>query len=243
MTDKTVNSDVNQWFAHNQGLVDILPEKVVVEPYRILKGMGMQPADADDYLLDLISNEMEACKKKLMPEAAFNVHFSHQFSPGKYHIKLDEITFKTSKIVYSFLKKSTYLVLFSCTCGPAIENYSRELMKEGNSLEGLIVDLIGSEMAEWITEEVHLFIEKAMEQFGWGVSNRYSPGYCNWPVSEQHKLFALLGENNCGIKLTPTSLMLPIKSVSGMLGIGPGLKRLAYKCNICDDKNCIMRGK
>jgi hypothetical protein len=243
VTDKTVNSDVNQWFARNHGLVDIVPEKVVVDPYRILKGMGMQPADADDYLLNLVSEEIEACKNIFTPQAAFTTFFNPGFDPEQYGIMIDETIFNTSKIVYAFLKKSVALVLFTCTCGDSIEKLSRKLMKEGNSLEGLIVDLIGSEMAEWIAEEVHLFIEKAMEQFGWGVSNRYSPGYCNWPVSEQHKLFALLGENNCGIKLTPTSLMLPIKSVSGMLGIGPGVKRLAYKCNICDDKNCIMRGK
>jgi cobalamin-dependent methionine synthase I len=37
----------------------------------------------------------------------------------------------------------------------------------------------------------------------------------------QHKLFlALLKNYTCGISLTESSLMLPVKSVSGIIGLG-----------------------
>lgn len=243
MKEVGTSNDVAGWYANHPGIVDIHKEEAEVKIDRILKGMGMALSDADNYLINLISHLIEECKNLFKPQAAFVLLFKPDFVKDQYRVFIQDTGFNTGKIVFSFLKKSIALVLFSCTCGNTVENYSRKLMKEGNSLEGLIVDLIGSELAEWIAEEVHNYIEEAIKPFDFGVSNRYSPGYCNWPVSEQHKLFALLGENNCGIKLTPTSLMLPIKSVSGMFGIGPGIRRLAYKCNICDDENCIMRGK
>ena len=71
------------------------------------------------------------------------------------------------------------------------------------------------------------------------ISDRYSPGYCEWSVAEQQKLFSLLPENFCGISLSDSSLMTPIKSVSGIIGIGKDLKQKGYQCNWCNDQNCI----
>ncbi|MCK7538940.1 MAG: hypothetical protein MZV63_52410 [Marinilabiliales bacterium] len=47
------------------------------------------------------------------------------------------------------------------------------------------------------------------------ITNRFSPGYCGWDVAEQHKLFSFFKDNFCGITLTESALMNPVKSVSG----------------------------
>jgi hypothetical protein len=54
---------------------------------------------------------------------------------------------------------------------------------------------------------------------------RFIPGYCNWLLSDQQKLFELIGGNNCGVKLTESSLMILIKSVSGVIGVGAEVKK------------------
>jgi len=73
------------------------------------------------------------------------------------------------------------------------------------------------------------------------LSNRYSPGYCGWPVSDQHILFSLFPEGFCGIELNGSALMTPLKSVSGVIGIGPALRREEYDCGICDMQDCVRR--
>jgi hypothetical protein len=73
------------------------------------------------------------------------------------------------------------------------------------------------------------------------ITNRYSPGYCDWNVGEQHKLFSFFPDNYCGIRLTPSALMDPVKSVSGIIGIGENVKRNDYTCRVCDMKDCIYR--
>jgi len=73
-----------------------------------------------------------------------------------------------------------------------------------------------------------------MAQTGLKITNRYSPGYCGWVTSEQHKLFALLPKDICSIRLTESSLMLPIKSVSGFIGIGPNVRFNPYTCQLCE---------
>lgn len=88
--------------------------------------------------------------------------------------------------------------------------------------------------------------EKMREEFGMQhllVSNRYSPGYCNWSVVEQHKLFKILPENFCGISLTESALMQPIKSISGFIGVGENIKYNHYKCKTCTQKQCIYKSK
>jgi hypothetical protein len=73
------------------------------------------------------------------------------------------------------------------------------------------------------------------------ITNRYSPGYCEWHVSEQQKLFRLLPAGYCGVSLTDSSLMRPIKTVSGFIGVGPEVRRNAYTCGLCELQDCLYR--
>jgi len=37
--------------------------------------------------------------------------------------------------------------------------------------------------------------------------------------------------------------MKPVKSVSGIIGIGRDVKYAPYQCHACEDKNCIYRNR
>jgi len=145
------------------------------------------------------------------------------------------------KIVTGQLKKAEQAALFVCTIGPTMENWSRQLLKEDDIVLGFMVDTIASATAECVTNLLHDHIGMRMEQRGLKITNRYSPGYCNWPVSEQHVLFSLFPQDFCGVTLTESALMLPIKSVSGIVGIGANVERKDYICNRCGVKDCTYR--
>jgi hypothetical protein len=49
---------------------------------------------------------------------------------------------------------------------------------------------------------------------------RFSPGYCGWHVTGQKKLFAALHPEEIDITLTPSCLMKPLKSISGVIIAG-----------------------
>ena len=72
-------------------------------------------------------------------------------------------------------------------------------------------------------------------------TNRYSPGYCGWNVSEQKNIFQLIPEKFCGIELTDSCVMVPMKSVSGIIGIGKEVRYNPYTCNLCKMENCFYR--
>ena len=124
---------------------------------------------------------------------------------------------------------------------PLPESLAKELIEAGDYLEGYIVDLIGSGIVESVANQVHQHIRDLAASRGMKVTNYYSPGYCSWDVSEQQKLFRLLPEGCCGIALSESSLMSPIKSISGIIGIGETVGYKEYTCEICSMKDCIYR--
>ena len=84
--------------------------------------------------------------------------------------------------------------------------------------------------AFWLDIIKEMILGKAIQQFYAHLKNTYgfqktasmSPGSGNldvWPIAQQKELFALLGDvqANIGVTLTDSFLMLPTKSVSGVM--------------------------
>jgi hypothetical protein len=149
--------------------------------------------------------------------------------------------FKLQKIVTSQLRNSEKAALFVCTIGPAMETWAKKLSSEGDAARSYLVDTVASVTEEQAVDVLHDHIETQMKMRGLKTTNRYSPGYCNWSVSEQHLLFSFFPANFCGITLTESALMIPIKSVSGIIGIGTAVKRVDYTCDTCGVKDCTYR--
>jgi hypothetical protein len=149
--------------------------------------------------------------------------------------------FRLQNIVTAQLKKSEKVALFICTIGPAMETWAKKLSSEGDATLSYIVDTVASVTEEQAVDVLHDYIAMQMKMRGLKITNRYSPGYCNWTVSEQHLLFSFFPPNFCGITLTESALMIPIKSVSGIIGIGAAVKRVDYTCDKCGVKDCTYR--
>jgi hypothetical protein len=150
-------------------------------------------------------------------------------------------TFACGRIIGAGLKGSTSAALCVSTVGEDMDRWSRALFAEGDPLAGLIADTIGSvavdAVAAWLAERI-------AEQAGaerLQVTNHYSPGYCDWHVAEQRRLFSLLPSGFCGVRLTESALMVPLKSISGVIGLGETARKLEYNCKACDLDECIYR--
>ncbi len=212
-----------------------------VNQSRILKLLGVPEGKADDYLLGLIHDLINKCKNISSPHAGCSIFSNPDFITGHYQMVLGDTTFNLHKRVTSALAKSESIAIFIGTCGEQVEKFSKQLIKDGNALEGYITDLIGSEIAEGVADFVHQKLTVDMAPSGIKTTNRYSPGYCNWPVNDQQQLFSLLKGNTSGVQLTPSSLMLPIKSVSGIIGLGKHVTNHGYACAQCDAGHCLYR--
>jgi hypothetical protein len=149
--------------------------------------------------------------------------------------------FTTQKIVAGQMKNAQKAAFFICTIGTAMEEWARQLASEGDTVMGHVVDTVATVAVEKAADALHDHLGKKMQRHGLRVTNRYSPGYCGWPVSEQHALFSFFQVDFCGISLTESALMKPVKSVSGMIGIGPAVTYTGYTCDRCGITDCTYR--
>jgi hypothetical protein len=157
---------------------------------------------------------------------------------------LDGVSFSVGKIIAHQLRRSQSFAVFVATVGAEYDAWAHALGDEGDMLRTVIADCLGTIVAEKTADAMELALQQSIDPSGWLHTNRYSPGYCGWHVSEQQKLFSLMpDERPCGVTLTDSSLMLPIKSVSGVIGLGPDVKKMDYTCGLCSFANCFRRRK
>lgn len=133
--------------------------------------------------------------------------------------------------------------VFIVTIGDAIEQEASLLMNQGRSAQGFILDVIGSCAAESAADSLQAEIEKIAGNHKLATTLRYSPGYCGWDIVEQKILFKAVDASRIGVLLTDSCLMLPRKSISGIIGMGKPkvLAETPCPCEQCDDKNCKVR--
>lgn len=148
------------------------------------------------------------------------------------------------RIITRQLSGSQRYAFFVATAGEEFEKLQEELKAGGDMVKIFIADAIGSVLAEKTADRMEEALEELLAAYGWKHTNRFSPGYCGWHVREQHDLFSMFPtEAPCGVTLTPSALMTPIKSVSGVIGVGEKVRKLDYTCGLCDFKQCYKRKK
>ena len=163
-----------------------------------------------------------------------------QFS---YFVVNKQPDFKMGNIILRQLRGSEAFALFICTSGLEFEAYQQRLKEQGDMVRVFIADALGSVIAEKCADQMEKALQESIDKLGWKHTNRFSPGYCGWHVSQQQLLFPLFQGHTCGVKLTDSSLMIPIKSVSGIIGLGEKVRKLEYTCGLCDFKQCYKRKK
>ena len=204
--------------------------------------LGYKEGDDREYVKSLIEEILVESQEINNIKAQFIVFNEVHFEADTKTVEINKIKFQVEKIVFGQVKKADSVAVFLCTAGEEIGVRSRNAMKDRDFLKGYIFDIVGTEIVEAAADLMQGDLEKNMRDSGKKITNRYSPGYCGWDVTEQHKLFQLIPENYCGIKLTPSALMDPVKSISGIIGIGENVKNNPYTCRLCNQNDCVYRG-
>jgi hypothetical protein len=203
--------------------------------------LGYNEGNDREFVKSLIGEVLEESREISKIRAQFTIFNNIHPDENSKSIGINTIRFQVKKTIYMQLKKSESIAIFLCTAGEEIGSRSRKAMKERDFLKGYIYDVVGSEIVESVADILQAEIELAVLDSGKKITNRYSPGYCGWDVDDQHKLFELVPDNYCGIRLTPSALMDPVKSISGIIGIGKNVKYNPYTCLMCDQNDCVYR--
>jgi len=152
------------------------------------------------------------------------------------------ITFK-SQVIARLLEQCQKVAVFLVTIGNHLEEMVCRLAEDKLVLQAAVLDAIGSDIAETVADFVQGKVGEVAGAQGLCISRRFSPGYCDWDVRQQRNVFRAMNGDCAGIRLTEGCLMLPRKSVSGVIGIGPSWANLEQynPCETCDKLDCAWR--
>jgi Vitamin B12 dependent methionine synthase, activation domain len=212
-----------------------------IDASRIKHVLGENKGEELNLVNDLIEDILKDSGELNNIKAQYLTFNDIKFDDNNHLVSLSNISFNVGKVIFSQIKKSESIAVLLSTAGEEITTKSRNAMQEGDLLKGYIYDIFGSLVVE---SAVDLMTEKFKENLlseAEKITAKYSPGYCGWDVAEQHKLFQLIPDNFCGIVLTQSALMKPVKSLSGIIGIGENVKFNPNTCKICGFKDCIYR--
>ena len=214
-------------------------QNLAIAPADIFSILGYAPEEAPEHVRDVLDDVLGAAAGYCDICGGVRIIDDMHLAKDKQHLILQGVNFAVGKIIGGQFRGAEATALFACTIGPGLETWSRELMAKNDFLKGYIVDAVASVAVEAATDILHDRLQESAPDKK--TSSRTSPGYCGWDVAEQQKLFSLLPPDFCGISLSPSSLMRPIKSVSGLIGLGRDMKKADYTCRFCDMQDCVYR--
>jgi hypothetical protein len=147
-----------------------------------------------------------------------------------------------SEAIARVLKRCDKAALFVSTIGSQLEDIVGRLADDGLIVQAYVLDAIGSNAAEKLADLVESEIEEISSAQGFCISRRFSPGHCDWDISQQRGVFRAMGVDSAGVNLTENYLMVPQKSISGIIGIGSCNSVNTYNpCETCNKRNCPGR--
>jgi hypothetical protein len=143
------------------------------------------------------------------------------------------------------LKAEKIAALGLCTIGPGLEARVRELMSTGREPEGYVLDAVGSVAADEAADVINAKVCHWAAAQNLAAAPRFSPGYGDWSLLEQRAIFQMLPAEELGMRLNPSCMMIPRKSVSFAVTFAAADSdaKFVHPCERCGLENCPFRTK
>jgi len=213
-------------------------EKVGLNRNEVLRYLG--------YRDQAIDEKMEQQTDRLMDElkdaaAVKYICRTFRIEKGKGSVLIgDGLLELPGSAISRHLEDSEECILMAATLGSNVDKRIRYYGKI-DVTKALIFDACATAYIEAVCDELCRKIEAELLEKGWALTFRFSPGYGDVPITLQKQLLMVLdASRRIGLTLTPTMLMTPQKSISGIVGIGRDIvKRTCSGCRRYD--NCEYR--
>lgn len=125
-----------------------------------------------------------------------------------------------SEKLAQYLQGCSHALLMVSTLKQPVCDRIHQLMKNGQSDEGIWLDAAASVAADTGLDFMIASQQKKLEKQGLRtLSWRFSPGYGDLPLENQQILYDYLGAESLGIRLTSSYMLLPEKSVMAICGV------------------------
>ncbi len=198
----------------------------------ILKYLGYRTGEVPADIMEEIDEAISIVKKCARPKYVFRF------------FDIDDEVLKEIAVgrdMAELLRSSFKVILFAVTLGNEIEMEIRKLSFTNLSMS-VVVDATASAAIEAFAEELDKSFQK--EFSGFYLTDRFSPGYGDMPISIQNYfLTAINAKKEIGITTTVEGIMTPRKSITAIMGVSKEVQPHRHRgCENCRlFRNCEFR--
>jgi len=247
-----MESAESNWLIMQPASKAIDADRLAITPRDVASGLGYgtDPGSGSDprratpsYLHDTINASIAEARDLIEPRFVWLIRPA-SINRKTHTLQLAEShspPLNVGAIIRSQLDAIEAAAIFVCSIGQALERVARERLTGDDPLSGYVLDAVGSVAVDALGDVLETDLVKFIRPHGWRITNRFSPGYCTWPTADQRIIFAALPDAPAGVTLSESALMSPIKSISGVIGLGANVEHRPYPCDTCRKADCIHR--
>lgn len=150
------------------------------------------------------------------------------------------------KSIIKHLADCEKVICMAVTVGSEIEREVTKKFERGEYLASVLLDAAATAAVEQAADVMEKNFAAHFSKDGFKLRWRFSPGYGDWDLTEQAKLFTICGAEQIGLRLSSAMMLEPRKSVTAIIGlerisaqkIFPSTKK---SCAACDKHDCPSR--
>jgi len=150
-----------------------------------------------------------------------------------------------SQLVASVMASAKEVALVVCTIGPKLEARVSQYFAECKPARAVVLDAVGIEAVNQVSEEASRQVEAMATERGLKASVPVNPGMSSLcSLHEQRVVFEVVPAESIGVKLSSSSVMIPLKSVSMIIGLGEDIptRGNGSQCDFCSlRETCRLR--
>jgi hypothetical protein len=186
----------------------------------------------------LIREVLSSLKKSrlLEPAAAYEYYVVRSMSGSQISLEGDKAI--RGQLLPAIFPEAKELAPVVITIGPKLEKQVTDYSRSGETLRGMILDGIGSAAVDSLVPEILRLVASEVSSRGYQISSPVNPGMPGFPLSEQWNLLGLVNADEIGVSLTASGVLVPRKSTSMVIGIGPQMTK-STRAEVC--ARCSLR--
>jgi len=182
----------------------------------VLPFLGSKADALTPQLRDLLQNTMKKVGSLAEPQGVYADFKVRSITEERLELDGTSLRIQGRQTMRHF-STSQRVTLLAVTLGERVAATLSQLSSTRIG-EALIFDAVASAATENLAEQLDALISGEIRRQGFFPTARFSPGYGDWDLAWQKELVNSLQGDQIGLRVTPYSLLEPVKSITAAIG-------------------------
>ena len=211
-----------------------------IDPIEVRRYAGLRKAENFNE-----QNIIDACEEAQLLINIRGIWNMYDYNPANQTVLSEPPVVIEGKSIGKHLEKCDKVICIAVTVGEEIEQEITKRFDKGEYVSSVLLDAAATTAVEQAADAMEKTIEQQVSRNSYSMRWRYSPGYGDWPLTQQPELFRLAHAEEIGMQLSSAMMLIPRKSITAIIGL---VKKnvdkkieAVHNCAACDKIDCPSR--